>query len=299
MLLLLLLLGGCRSADPPEETTAKKEIAPRLAAPLPPQNARPNSLQPAAAFEKPHPPYPPAPDETSLPPVAGEDRLAFLEKKRPRIAIIIDDMGNYRQLGRQLLQLDLNLTFAFLPNAPYTKEQAHIAFRAGRDILVHLPMEPKDAKWNLGADALKVQDPPQAIRAKMARMLGAVPHAMGANNHMGSRFTEDGPLMQVVIETLKDRSYFFIDSYTTPASQGWATARQQGLATARRHIFLDNVQDPQEIRRQFALLIAGAKKRGWAIGVGHPNQAMLIALSQGQCELFAEVEIVGVHRLVQ
>jgi polysaccharide deacetylase 2 family uncharacterized protein YibQ len=226
------------------------------------------------------------------------ENLAFAEKKRPRVAIIIDDMGYHRQLGCQLLQLDLNLTYSFLPDAPYTGEQAAMAFQFGRDILVHLPMEPKDAAWNPGADALTAQDSPECIREKMARMLAAVPHAVGANNHMGSRFTEDAGLMQVVIKSLKNRSYFFVDSYTTAASQGLATARQLGVPSARRQVFLDTVQEPQKICRQVERLIAGAKKQGEAIGIGHPNRAMLAALTQ--CgEQFREVEIVGAHWLVQ
>ena len=105
--------------------------------------------------------------------------------------------------------------------------------------------------------------------------------------------------MQVVIDSLKNRSFFFIDSYTTAASRGLATARQQGVPTATRHVFLDNVQEPQQICRQIEQLIAGAKTRGWAIGIGHPNGATLAALNRYSREGFPEVELVGAHQLVQ
>jgi polysaccharide deacetylase 2 family uncharacterized protein YibQ len=217
----------------------------------------------------------------------------------PQIAVIIDDMGYHLQLGHQLLQLAYPLTFAFLPEAPYTPEQAETAYRAGRDILVHLPMEPKEKAWNPGRDALMVEDSAEKVRLKTVRMLAAVPHATGVNNHMGSRFTEVGAGMQVVMETLKMHSLFYIDSFTTKSSRGLATARQQGVPTARRHIFLDNVQEKEAICRQFGLLVDLAKTQGHAIGIGHPNQAMLTALTQCGQVSFRGMEMVGAHRLAR
>ncbi len=59
-------------------------------------------------------------------------------------------MGHHLELGNQLLDLDLNLTFAFLPDAPFTAQQAAAAFAKGREILLHLPMEPGSTAWNPG-----------------------------------------------------------------------------------------------------------------------------------------------------
>ena len=47
-----------------------------------------------------------------------------------------------------------------------------------------------------------------------------MPHAIGFNNHMGSKFTEDERLMKVVIDTAKQRGVFFLDSKTTAKSVG-------------------------------------------------------------------------------
>jgi len=229
----------------------------------------------------------------------GAERLPSGEKKRPRIAIIIDDMGHHQQMGRQLLQLDLNLTYSFLPDAPYTAEQEETAFQLGRNILVHLPMEPKNAVRNPDRETLAVRDHPQRIREKMTRMLNAVPHAIGANNHMGSRFTEDAGAMQVVIESLRKRSFFFIDSYTTTGSQGIAVARLLGVPVARRHVFLDNDRELLKICRQIDQLVALAKTQGGAIGIGHPNEATYGALTRCDRGWLREIDVVGVHQLVQ
>lgn len=301
-LMAAIMCSGCRTPEPPVEKIApEKETALVLPVPAPQSPAPPGpiNIDPGIVLKGPDPPTPG--DTVSLPrPLHPEDtRNSIGKTKRPRIAIIIDDMGYHQQLGRQLLQLDLNLTFSFLPDAPYTGELAATAFQTGRDILVHLPMEPKNTGKYPGANALLIQDSPEKIRHKMARMLSAVPHAVGANNHMGSRFTEESEAMQVVIDTLKNHSFFFIDSFTSASSRGLTIARQQGVPTAPRHVFLDAVLEPQHICRQIEQLLAGAKKRGWALGIGHPNEATLNALSQYNRERFYDVEIVGAHMLVE
>lgn len=229
----------------------------------------------------------------------SQQETAIKSSPVPRIAIIIDDMGFHRLLGDQLLKLDLNLTFSFLPHAPLTTDQARAAHRAGRDVLVHLPMEPKDASWDPGPGALMVGDPPELIKEKTEQMLAAVPHAIGANNHMGSRFTENQAAMRLVIAILQKHSLFFIDSFTSLHSQGLQAARQAGLPSTRRHIFLDNDQDPDLILHQLTELIALARRQGTAIGIGHPYPATLAALTRCQKTFCREIEIVGVHQLLR
>ena len=81
----------------------------------------------------------------------------------PRIAIIIDDMGHHQKMGGELLELDLNLTFSFLPQAPFTQEQEERAWKMGRDILVHMPMEPQDLTFDPGPGALYVDASVESI----------------------------------------------------------------------------------------------------------------------------------------
>lgn len=270
-------------------TTLPTAEAPTADAPPPSHEANPPAdvLPPGA---------PAAPEKLLSPPQAATSPLGKTSP-RPRIAVIIDDMGYTRPMGRQFLQIDADLTFSFLPEAPYTSELAEQAHRTGRTILAHLPMEPKDSSWKLGPEALRIGDTAEEISRKTEGMLANVPYAVGANNHMGSRFTESSQGMRRMLTTLKAHSFFFIDSFTTPASLGETTARQLRLPTARRHVFLDNTQDPESICRQLGHLVAQAKQRGQAIGIGHPNQAMFTALGSCGPAYFSEVELVGVQRL--
>lgn len=218
--------------------------------------------------------------------------------RRPRVAIIIDDMGYNLAIGQQLLQLDLGLSFSFLPAAPHTSALVQQAQTSGRSILVHLPMEPKTSQGNEEQETLLVGENEEALQAKLKGMLAAVPAAVGANNHMGSRFTEDRKRMRLVLAQLQARSMFYIDSFTSTASMGETTAQQMGLPTARRTVFLDNQQQPGAICRQLGVLAAKATAEGEAIAIGHPNRAMVEALTTCVGERLRDVQLVRVERLV-
>lgn len=222
------------------------------------------------------------------------DALAEL----PRIAIIIDDMGYHQTMGGELLDLDLDLTFSFLPQAPFTQEQEERAWKMGRDILVHMPMEPWDSTLDPGPGALYLDTPVERIFSTVEDYLTHVPHAIGVNNHMGSKFTADRQAMHEVLLVVREKGLFFVDSVTDSGSVGADEAGKMGIKTGRRHVFLDNSQTREDICRQLKRLVAYAKKHGTGIGIGHPNRATINALKMCRELLQKQVRIVGVHELV-
>jgi len=179
---------------------------------------------------KAHPQTPPASraivfEEPQTPPVAtsppAEEAVSRPEKvSLPRIAIIIDDMGYHGQVGRDLLALDLNLTFSFLPGAPFTRKQEEEAWAKGRTILLHLPMQAQSRRWDPGPGALYTTYSPQRIRSVILEDLESVPHAVGCNNHMGSGFTENRDDMHAALAVLKEISFLSIPT-PRPAPPAW------------------------------------------------------------------------------
>ena len=144
-----------------------------------------------------------------------------------------------------------------------------------------MPMEPKDyPQRRLEKNGLLMTDSDDEINKQVNEYLRVIPYAVGANNHMGSRFTENEPKMQDVLQILKGRGLFFIDSVTTPHSVGLKLAREMGVKTAARNVFLDNVQDVAAIRKQIQQLARLAVKRGSAIGICHPHRATIQALAE-------------------
>lgn len=217
---------------------------------------------------------------------------------KPRVAIIIDDLGYRQDIVADLLALNLNITFSFLPFAPHTTKQAALASLQQREVLLHLPMQPTDPKWDPGPGTLTVDMNREEIRSTVVKDLAAVPKAIGINNHMGSRFTENRQAMGNLLEIIRAHDLFFVDSVTSPKSIGASLAVAMGVKTARRHIFLDNEPVQENIIAQLDSLVRMAEKHGWAVGIGHPHPATLEALREFNRLFGRRVDTVGISRLV-
>lgn len=216
----------------------------------------------------------------------------------PKVAIIIDDMGYDEVIGEQLLTVPFELTYSFLPFAPHTRKLERLAHRAGKTVFLHLPLEPKDGTFNPGCGALYLQDSPEEQREKIAMALQEVPHAVGVNNHMGSRFTEDKPAMANIMQEIKDRSLMFVDSFTTPGSVGLQSARQAAVKSSGRSVFLDNVMDEEKICDQLEQLVKISKRNGRAIGIGHPRRETFNALLRCGEKYRGWIEYVGLREVL-
>ena len=200
---------------------------------------------------------------------------------KPQVAIIMDDLGRSVGKARQLIALDLHVTFAILPGEAQATSVAKLALRHGQQVMLHIPMEPHDyPQTNPGSDALLLGQSPDEIRRRLTLMLDKVPKASGANNHMGSRFTEYGEGMAVVLQVLREKKLFFIDSRTTSRSIGGREAVQVGVPVGVRDMFLDNVAEVDAIRGEIRKLIRLAQRQGSAVGICHPYPETLAALGQ-------------------
>ncbi|THB77518.1 MAG: divergent polysaccharide deacetylase family protein [Desulfobulbaceae bacterium] len=222
----------------------------------------------------------------------------YINGSKPKVAVIIDDLGYHYQIGRDLLALELDLSFSFLPHAPYTRPLESEAYQKGRTILLHQPLEPRGSEWDPGPGALFTSGSMDEYRYQLEANLQAVPHATGINNHMGSKFTEDSRAMGQLLQLIKEKELYFIDSYTSSTSIGMMMAKDYQVATARRHVFLDNLQQQDHICRQLNSLANLAYKQGWAIGIGHPYAETYEALKNCGETTLSSVDLVGVDKLV-
>ena len=100
----------------------------------------------------------------------------------------------------------------------------------------------------------------------------------GANNHMGSRFTASREALLPVMQELSARKLFFLDSRTTADTQAEKLARETGILTGARDIFLDNDETAPAVEHELASLEDQARSRGSAIAIGHPHEETLAAL---------------------
>lgn len=211
-----------------------------------------------------------------------------------RLAIVIDDMGvDVSNTVTAMGILPPTVTFAYLPYAPDTRTLAHQAYARGHEILVHLPMEPlaraSDTTPNPGPHALTVEQSQPTIAANLARHLkGLEDIAVGANNHMGSRFTQWPEGMHTVLARLQDDGLMFLDSVTTARTATRDASQGLTLPLLRRDVFLDDQPDPAIVQSQLERAIAMARRNGSAIAIGHPHPSTLAVLAERLPQLEAE-----------
>ena len=196
---------------------------------------------------------------------------------RPRIALIIDDVGLDADAAARLLALNVPLTVAILPYAEAAGATARLAQAGGRDVLVHVPMEPLGLA-DPGPHALRVDLSDADLRARIRWAMARVPGAIGLNNHMGSRFTRDPRAMRIALGAIAEQAPLFIDSMTTADSRGLAVAEGLGLPVLQRDIFLDHVIEAGAIRSRLAEAETLARSQGYAVLIGHPHALTLDAL---------------------
>ncbi len=192
------------------------------------------------------------------------------------VAIIIDDIGYRRAEGRRAVALPGAVTLAILPHTRFGADLAQAAYAGGKEIIVHLPLQPADDSVDPGPGALWLDMNREQFTAELLASLAAVPHASGVSGHMGSLLTRHPGHMAWLMAALRRRGdLFFIDSYTTPSSVAIQLAGEFDIAAVRRDIFLDTDPDPAAIRLQLARLRALSLSRGFAIGIAHPYPATL------------------------
>lgn len=255
-------------AAPPPETT---EVVVALAPP-----EAPEARAPAAAVEQPAPPIEFLEDL----PAWRRYAVAIGEARGPLIALVIDDMGMARAWSQQVVGLLGPLTLAYLPYAEGLPEQTEQARLAGHELIVHLPMEPDDPTADTGPNALTTDLDDDEIRDRLAWSLDRFGGYVGVSNHMGSRFTGDARAMAVVIDEVVARGLLYLDSRTTAETVGEDMARDAGVPTTRRHVFIDNEADEDAIAARLADLETHARKQGYAVGIGHPRPETIAALAR-------------------
>ncbi len=220
--------------------------------------------------------------------------------ERPKIAIVIDDLGmNYGRL-KELSSIRSPLTLAFLPYAKNLKDQTSYARLKGHELIVHMPMLPKSDTINPGPIVLTPDMTADQIRQTLEKGLEAFDGYVGINNHMGSAFTENYPAMRVVASELKKRGLYFLDSRTTSISAGARASAYYDLPYIGRDIFLDHYDTSEFINKQLRATERAARKNGHAIAIGHPYLNTIEALEKWLPTLEAKgFDLVSVSDLIK
>ncbi|UCG35014.1 MAG: divergent polysaccharide deacetylase family protein [Candidatus Omnitrophota bacterium] len=222
--------------------------------------------------------------------------LHSVQSQKPKIALIFDDLGKYLEELKEVHSLDIPLTVSILPGLKFSKNVSHISSRCGYSVFIHLPLEPRSkdnyqpAKLKFISESLSRKE----IDSLLRYYLNYMRIAIGVNNHMGSKATEDEELMKVVMREIKRKDLIFIDSRTSQKSVAYRIAKEEGVRCGYNEGFLDAVDDLKTIEAKLAVLVEKAKEKGKIIVIAHPRKNTLKVLRKKLPELRDEVVFVTI-----
>jgi polysaccharide deacetylase 2 family uncharacterized protein YibQ len=193
---------------------------------------------------------------------------------------------------KEMLGTGKRITFAILPHAPHAQEAALLAYRDGSEVMLHLPMEPKNGEqYSLEKNTVRTGMGSKQIQKILEDALRQVPHVRGINNHMGSKATEDPQVMEALMQVLKKEGLYFIDSNTSFQTLGPEMARKAGVASRRNDQFIDREKKIEAIKNAIRLAMRKAKQEGRAVAIGHPHPLTARAIK----EMISEIEKEGIR----
>jgi hypothetical protein len=244
----------------------------------------------------------PAPELTETPQAGATPSTAPTTptgEKTARLALIVDDCGQWIDTERGFIALQIPLTMSVLPDVAYTGVVAREASGAGKGVMLHLPMETVSG-MNPGPGKITTEMSDPQITKQVEEDLAQVPLARGVNNHEGSKASADERVMRDVMGVLAQKGgLFFVDSRTSAASVGQTTAESLGVPSGARDVFLDNRNDVAYTEGQLLEAAEIARRTGHAIAIGHPRATTLEAVREMIPKLTASgIEFVLVQDMV-
>ncbi|MFW5842882.1 MAG: divergent polysaccharide deacetylase family protein [Spirochaetota bacterium] len=258
----------------------------------------PETTEPAPEAEPPEPappevpaPVPEGPEaEDPVPPAP----LSPQPEAIARLYLVVDDVGNRREDLDPYLSLDIPITFAVLPQLPFSEESAVRISTRGQELILHLPMEAESGKYP-GPGTIYVGDSHRSITETLRANLRSVPGAKGINNHMGSKATADRNTMNAALEFARREGLFFLDSRTTHNTVALEVAREKRVPAAERHVFLDNVREVEAIREALIQGVALAREQGYAVLIGHATSPELATVLREEASALEDAGIRFFH----
>ncbi len=218
-------------------------------------------------------------------------KMRGLKKTTGVMAIIVDDLGMRNvNLARRLCDMNQVVTLSILPFQPKTFDVIQLARKTGTPYMLHMPMEPKSTKVKPGKGAIYTSDTEEDIRLKLDRAFRDVDGASGANNHMGSRVTEDLRIMETVMNYFRENGMFFVDSQTSRNSVGYSLSQKMGVKSAVLTRFIDVTDEQDFIEGRLRELGNTAIERGQVVAICHDRPNTVAVLER----ILPELEMLGI-----
>ncbi len=232
--------------------------------------------------------------------IIKKDKVIKNEKikkdKKPKLVIIIDDVYTKKQL-LVIQSLNMNITPSIFP--PFKlAHNSHVLADNLKHYMVHLPMESKKRQFNKHYKTLKISSSKEDIIHRIEEIRKLFPTAKYINNHTGSLFTSNYASMSLAYKSMRENGFIFIDSKTIHTSKVKKIANEYGDRYIARDVFIDNTHTVAYIHKQLREAVSIAKRKKYAIVIGHPHKVTMRALSLAK-EILKDVELVYIDDLVK
>jgi polysaccharide deacetylase 2 family uncharacterized protein YibQ len=214
--------------------------------------------------------------------------------KKPKLAIVIDDVSHRRQLNA-IQNIGMKLTPSIFPPSELSMSSNHLADNL-KHYMIHLPMESGSRQFNSQYKTLMTSFSSTQIENRAKELRRLFPHGHYVNNHTGSVFTANFLAMKRLYKALRDEGFVFIDSLTTGTSKVHIVSNMYGDTYVTRDIFIDNIHTIAAIHTQLKKAVYIAKKKGYAIAIGHPHSITMKALKSAN-DILKDVELVYIDEL--
>jgi polysaccharide deacetylase 2 family uncharacterized protein YibQ len=173
---------------------------------------------------------------------------------------------------------------------------SHQLARGLKHYMIHLPMESGSRQFNSQYKTLLTSFSTNQITNRVHELRKLFPHARYINNHTGSVYTNDYKAMNRLYKALRKEGFVFVDSRTVGSSKVRKIAHAFGDAYVARDIFIDNKHTVKYIHKQLAQAVKIAKKKGYAVAIGHPHKVTMQALASAN-DILKDVELVYIDKL--
>jgi len=214
--------------------------------------------------------------------------------KKPKLAIVIDDVSKSSQLTA-IKATGIKLTPSIFPPSELSMTSHRLA-QGLKHYMIHLPMESGNKQFNTQYKTLLTSFSNRQIQSRVHELRQLFPSAHYINNHTGSVYTNSYEAMSKLYRALRKEGFVFVDSRTIGSSKVREIAHKFGDVYVSRDIFIDNIHKVSYIHGQLAKAVKIAKKKGYAIAIGHPHRVTMQALTSAN-EILKDVELVYIDSI--
>jgi polysaccharide deacetylase 2 family uncharacterized protein YibQ len=189
--------------------------------------------------------------------------------KGATLIFVFDDAGQNLSALELFLTLPFPFTVAVLPLLPHSSASAEKVRAAGKEVILHQPMQAQNLEIDPGPGAISPDMSAEEIKAITEKNIAEIAPVAGVNNHEGSLITESREAMEAVLDVCRANGIYFLDSRTTSATAVPAAAQVHGMTAFSRDVFLDNTPSKSDMLKELTGGLKIANKTGSAIMIGH------------------------------